>query len=89
MGFECRACLSGDTFTAWEAVSAGGYTTTAGANQVYEVRITGQQVNDAQNGYEWVELEMIESDDDPCLGGVLAVLSNPRYAGGIPSTAIA
>jgi len=57
-------------------VPATGFTTTAGSAEMYAI-----EVNAADLGAygPFVRLDMAESANDPVLGGILVILSEPRY----------
>lgn len=84
-GFTYRANTSGDTWDAPAAADASGFTTTAGANQAYAIEVSADEILKAgrENATPFdgrcVYLEFAEVADDPCVGGVAAVLSAGRY----------
>ena len=85
VAFSYRAQTSNDTWGAWTAATSSGFTTTAGANQVYEVTISGSELNDDD---KYVRLQLTEVANDPVDAGVLAILTQPRYGASVPQTAI-
>jgi len=84
--FKYQACTTGDTFGALTDAAATGFATTAGANQMYKVEVDADAL--AASGYGYIRLKSVEVVDDPVLGGVLAILTEPRYGQEIPNTAI-
>jgi len=85
--FRYRVCTSDDTQGNWTECAATGFDMTAGSNQTYQVSIEASELED---GEEWVELTMVEDEnDDPCTGAVLAQLFDLKYAGDAPPTALA
>jgi len=85
MGFTWRANTSGDTWGAPAGADSGGFTTTAGANQAYAIEVSADEVlkagreNSTAFDGKCVFIEFAEVADDPCVGGVIAVLSQGRY----------
>jgi hypothetical protein len=85
MAFRYRANTSGDTWGDLTDADTGGFTTTAGANQMYAVEVSADEVLEAGRGHstpfdgKCVYLTLTEVADDPCVGGVAAVLSKGRY----------
>jgi len=67
---------SNGAFGALTASAATGYTTTAGANKVIVVEVNADELA-ADSPY--VRLQLTEVADSPCLAGVVAILSGPRY----------
>lgn len=75
--FRYRACTTGDTWGAWTAATATGFTTTAGSSQLYEIRVDPSDL--AAEGYGYVRLHAVEVANDPVLGGVLCGVAGLRY----------
>lgn len=84
--FKYQVCTTGDTFSALTAAEATGFDTTAGANQMYKVEVDSDAL--AASGYGYIRLKAVEVVNDPVLGGVVAVLTEPRYGQEVPNTAI-
>jgi len=84
--FKYQACTTGDTFGALTAAEATGFATTAGANQMYKIEVDSDAL--AASGHGYIRLKAVEVVDDPVLGGILAVLTEPRYGQEVPDTAI-
>lgn len=67
----------------WTAATTSGFTTTAGANKMVYIRVRAEELSD---GSPWVRVVLTEVANDPCDAGMVAILSNPRYAqGALPS----
>lgn len=84
--FKYQKCTSGDTFGELTAAEATGFATTAGANQMYKIEVDSDAL--VVSGYSYIRLKSVEVVDDPVLGGILAVLTEPRYSNEVPDTAI-
>jgi len=84
--FNYQECVSGDTFGATIAATTAGFTTTAGSNKMYKIEVDNQAL--ASTGYGYIALKAVEVVNDPVLGGVLAVLTEPRYGQDVFATAI-
>jgi len=84
--FHYQECTSGDTFGATTAVENTGFTTTAGSNKMYKIEVDNQAL--ASTGYGYIVLKAVEVVASPVLGGILAVLSEPRYGNDVFATAI-
>jgi hypothetical protein len=69
------------------SVNATTYATTAGSSQIYIIEVDVAKLG--ATGYKFLKLKGVELVDSPILGGVLAILSQPRYAGAIMPAAIA
>ena len=85
IAFKYRTQTSGDTWSAWTDATSAGFTTTAGANQLYEIAVSGEDLEDGDVG---VQMTMTEVANDPCEGAVVAILAEPRHSGGVPQTAL-
>jgi hypothetical protein len=75
--FQYKRITSPDTQVALVEAAAAGFTTTAGSNQIYVVEVASQQLVD---GHVGVRINAAESANDPLLGGILVVQSQPRFA---------
>ena len=86
--YRVTAAAGGDTFGALTetTVAADGYTTVAGAQKQLVIEIDAAELPDGQ---PCVYLDLTEVVDDPCDAGILAILSEPRYAAETMPTAIA
>ena len=85
VAFRYRA-TTGATPGAWTAAAAAGFTTTAGANQSYEIVVLAEGLSGTD---QFVRLQCTENADSPCDGAISAKLFGPRFAfdGGIDPTA--
>jgi len=84
--FHYQACVSGDTFGATAAAETTGFTTAAGSNKMYKIEVDNQAL--ASTGYGYVILKAVEVAASPVLGGILAILTEPRYGNDVFDTAI-
>lgn len=84
--FKYQACTTGDTFGALTDAAATGFATTAGADQLYKIEVDADAL--AASGYGYIRLKAVEVVNDPVLGGIVAILTEPRYGREIPETAI-
>ncbi len=92
VAFNYRECLSStsvDTWGARTAAAAAGFAMTAGDNRMYAVEITAAEVEALDPGNSFVSLTVTEDTDDPIVGGIICILSDPRYPSDVPTTAIA
>lgn len=86
VAFYYRKMTTNDTFGAWTAVASTGFTTTAGANQIYQVAILANMLGD---GDVAVRMVCTEVDGTAVDGAVICQLFNPKYAKSIPDTVLA
>jgi hypothetical protein len=86
IAFKYRAITTGDTHGAFTSATTSGFTTTAGSSQLYAIEADAQQL--ATSGYQYVRLKAVESADSPVLGGILAILSEPRDDKPVQATTI-
>jgi hypothetical protein len=84
--FKYRAVLTGDTHSDLTAVAATGLLTTVGSSQVYAIEVDAEAL--ASSGYEYIRLKAVEDANDPTVGCVLAILSEPKYDSAVQATAI-
>lgn len=84
--FRYRVSTATDTFGAVTDATTSGFTTTAGANQVYLIEF---DVSTITAGNSWVFLTCTESVNDPCVGSIMAEFEYPRYVEATMPTAIA
>jgi len=83
--FKYRKATSGDTFGEWTDATASGFTTTAGADQIYEISVTSSDLNGTDH---YVRLQTAVSVVGAVGGGIVAILTEPRYAKSIPDTVL-
>jgi len=75
--FTYRTNTATDVWSAWTAATAAGFVTTAGSNHIYQVWVDPAEL--AEEGYRYVRLDMAEEADGAVLGGILAIVLDPRY----------
>jgi hypothetical protein len=75
--FKYRISTTPDTWGAWTEATDAGFTTTAGASQIYQIWAAAEE--QAYLGYKYVKCVFVESADDPVTGAVLAILFGGRY----------
>lgn len=83
--FKYRKLVTADTWGAWTDAAAAGFTTTAGADQAYEINIPADGLVQGDIG---VRLKMTEVANDPVHGGLTCVLTGARYGQDIPDTVL-
>lgn len=84
--FHSRTITTGDTPGALTSRAAAGYTTVAGSSQIQILEVEAQDF--AALDKAWVRVKSVEVVDSPILGGILLLLSEPKF--GAPfETAIA
>jgi hypothetical protein len=83
--FLYRSQTDGETWSEWSEAETTGFTTTAGANQMYEVAVSARELNGDDIG---VRLKATEVVDSPCDGAILALAVEPRYAETVPKKAL-
>jgi hypothetical protein len=79
--FKYRAMTTNGTWGAVTAAAATGFTTTAGANQMYIVSVKANQLVE---GHQFVRLVATEVVDAACDGAILAVLVRGAHEEDIP-----
>ena len=84
--FNYQVIATGDTEGAYTACANTGFVTNAAASELYKIEVDAEAL--LASGYEYVRLKMVESANDPVLGGILAILSEPRYDQAVQDTAI-
>ena len=90
--FKYRSCASSTSADTWGSLTdatTSGFSMTAGDNYLYVVEITADELVGQIADKPFVELTVTEVTNDPILATVNAILSDPRYPGPIPRTAIA
>ena len=79
--FVYRVCLADDTWGAWTAATTTGFSmvhTASAANAMWQIYVDSAEI--AEEGYRFVRLATDETADFTVLGGILALVINPRYA---------
>ena len=83
--FKYKACTTGDTWGVTTAATTAGFATTAGADQMYAIEVDAAAM--PPNGV-YLFLKTVEVVNDPCLGGIIIQLSEPKFAEDVVGTAI-
>lgn len=83
--FDYWTCTSVDTWSDMSTATAAGFTTTAGADQVYAIRV---KAIDLYSTYKYVRLQFTEVDSTACDGTVICILTKGRYIHEVPATAL-
>jgi hypothetical protein len=76
---------SSDVPGARTAATSAGFTTTAGSNQLYLIEVETRELGAGGN---WVSLQSVEVVASARLGGIYAVMGEPRYLGATAQTAL-
>lgn len=84
--FKYQACTVGDTFGALTEAPVAGFAVTAGSNQLYKVEVDADALSASKYGY--IRLKSVEVVVGAVLGGIIAVLTEPRYGREVPDSAI-
>jgi hypothetical protein len=89
--FMYREITSGDTEGTITAATTSGFTCTAGSSKIILISVDAGTVAAANSGAgnQFCELKAVESVDSPVLGGIMVVMGDARYKGGVKPTAIA
>lgn len=67
----------GATDSGWTAATSAGFTTTAAASDIYHIAVAADVIG--VTGYAYARLKMVESVNDPVLGGILAYVYGGRF----------
>jgi len=97
MAFHHRTCLSSTTVDTWGALTysaSTGYNFADGAsngvaNVMWFVEVTADEVQNALANADFVRFDIAETTDKTITAGAIIILSDPRYPGAVPLTAIA
>jgi hypothetical protein len=97
ISFRHRTCLSSATVDTWGALTysaATGYNFADGAsngvaNVMWLIEVDAATMEAEAAGYEFVRLAIAETVDKTITACVIVILSDPRYPGAVPVTAIA
>ncbi len=81
VAFRYQVTTSGNTIGAVAAAAAAGFTTTAGANQVYAISIKSDELSGSD---KYVRLVATEGVDSPVDGAIIAIGLYPRYEQDVP-----
>jgi hypothetical protein len=82
---DAGVTASSDTYSAMAACASTGFTTTAGAEGVYMVEISSDEL---YSTYKYARLKMVEVANDPVTGCVFILLSQPRYGEAVMDSAL-
>ena len=85
IAFKYRRVATGDTAGDVTSAAAAGFTTIAGASEVYIVEV---QASDCEDGKPFLSLKAVEVVDSPVAGGILVLLGDAKYPGDNLPTAI-
>ena len=84
--FRYQLSTTGDTYGEPTNATVAGFTTTAGSSQVYKIDVDADVLG--STGYNYIRLKAVEVVDAAVLGGILAVLTEPKYGDAVQDTAI-
>lgn len=85
VAFNYWTCTSGDTWSDMQTATSTGFTTTAGADQMYAIEINSAELSGTD---QYARLTMTEVADDPVDGTVVCIMSGGRVVQEVPPTAI-
>ena len=85
VAFNYWTCTTSDTWSDMQTATSAGFTTTAGANQVYAVEINSSELNSTD---QFARLKLTESAADAVDGTVVCILSGPRFMHEVSQTAL-
>ncbi len=74
--FKYRATTSGNTRGAITSATASGFATTAGANQLYEIEVSAEDLSGSD---PFVRMQCTEVANDPCDGAIISMAAIGRY----------
>lgn len=83
--FWYREITATDVEGAISRATASGFTTTAGSSKIVLVEVAAQDLAD---GHKYVELQAVESVNNPVLGGVHVMLGAARYKEDVKPTVL-
>jgi hypothetical protein len=76
--FYYKRVSAGETNTAW--TSSSSLVCTAGDNQMYVIKVDAADLPQVAGvTYEYCYVNIAEVINDPCLGGCLIIMADPRY----------
>lgn len=85
VAFNYWTCTTGDTWSDMNTATAAGFTTTAGANQLYAIEINSSELSGAN---QFARLTCTESTNDPCDGSIVCIMGGARFMHEVKPTAI-
>ena len=77
VAFKYQITTSGNTIGAVTAATSSGFTTTAGADQIYAISITAGGLSGTN---KYVRMKCTEVDSTACDGAIISIAVGPRYA---------
>lgn len=95
MAFRSRVCASSTTVDTWGALtarSASGHnfaTANAVANAIWMIDVTAEEVAAAVSGGQFVRVAIAETANKTITASCIVILTEPRFPGATPITAIA
>ena len=75
--FVYRSCVATDVWGDWAEATSNTFTTSQVSNAMHQIWVDPAEI--AETGYEFVRMVGTEDTDTTCLGGVLAIVLEPRY----------
>ena len=85
VAFNYWTCTTSDTWSDMQTATSAGFTTTAGANQVYAVEINSSELYSTN---QFARLTLTDSNSDPVDGTVVCILGGGRVVQETPITAL-
>jgi len=85
VAFNYWTCTSGDTWSDMSTATTAGFTTTAGADQMYAIEVNSAELSGTD---KYVRMKMTESANDPVNGTAICILSGGRIVQEVSPTAI-
>jgi len=77
--FEYRECVATDVWGEWTAATSAGFSAVnTVSNSMWQIWVDPQEI--AETGYEYVRLSGDETADHAVIGGILAIVLDPRFA---------
>lgn len=78
--FRYREITTADVHGALTAATTAGYTQTAGSNRMDVIEVDVRDIAVSAPTYHYVRLKATEVVNSPVLAGIVAILSEPRFA---------
>lgn len=75
--FWYKAITSDPGDTSWTLATTAGFTTAAGSNAMFRIWVPADVIG--ATGRAYAQLKAVESVDGAVLGGILAIIHEPRY----------
>ena len=83
--FAYWTCTTGDTWSDMQTATAYGFTTTAGADQMYAIEVNSDELSGTD---QYVRLATDETTDGAVDGTITCILSGAKYMHEVKQTAI-